>query len=158
MTVPASATRRPLDRRLVVIGWAVFLGSLLLPAIQVQVPRFLGVRLDYDETYSGWQAATVALRALRDLGENHDVFFLCLAGLGNVGLLFSPLCLLGRGRLPNRMLGVLLLVAVVSGLIAGWQIGIETIRVGFFAWVAAYLLVIAGLGSRGRGRGDFATA
>lgn len=149
MSLAAGQIRTTPQRGLVVLGWVVFLGSLLLPAIRIRVPEALDMQLNFDETYSGWQAATVAMRAVREVSADHDCFLPCLAGLGNLGLMLSPLCMLSRGRLPKHALCILLLVAVISGLIVVWQFGFEALRVGFFAWVAAYLLVIAGLESRG---------
>lgn len=135
---------------LVLIGWVVFMASLLMPVLRVQVPEILGFEVRFDETYSGWHAATTGLHALGGLADDPGALLMALAGLGNLVLLLSPLCVASRRRLPGYLVGAFMIIAVVSGLFVVLQFGVHAVRVGCLAWVLSYMLVIAGLLAQGK--------
>ena len=137
---------------LVVMGWVLFLGSLLLPAVRIRVPEILGFAVNIDETLAGWQIAASTVSAFRELGDSPGTNLMFLAGLGNLALLLSPLCGVSRRGLLSYFLGVFMIVAVASGLFVVSQFGFGVVRVGCLAWVVSHVLVMAGLVAQNRSR------
>lgn len=129
---------------IVVLGWAIYLISLSVPAVNTEGFLF------FSDTEPGIGAATWAIMDIGSIFavDEHGSVYWAVSGLTNLLFLSTIVSLIRRK--PSAGIGVLLLGSVLFNL--GWllepsgtvDVSRDQLLFGYYLWIASYVLVGVG--------------
>ncbi len=141
----------PLPRSLMASSLVCFALSLLLPGIQLKI-------LGGASVFSGWQANALAILQMMEWvqggfestpGTPTQILLPGLAAIFNLVFLVGPLALVCRPANPFVRTGLLGAALIGLGLAVACVAAVPTmqpeIRVGYYFWLLAYVLLSGGL-------------
>lgn len=124
-------------QRQIIVAWALWAVSLLLPAAGVRAD---GDLIKGDFMYSGWQVALMCVMSPGEIARGAARHLIRLMGLTNVILLASPLTLLNTWRAFRRMFMFAAAGAFVLNLDALVLCG-RFLSYGYPVWLASFAVL-----------------
>ena len=133
------------SKALLLLTGLLFLCALMLPAIEVVV-------LGEAASWTGWRVTALTIWALEDISKNPTLIFFGFTVMGNLVFLIAPWLLLAST--PNtkwlRTFAIITVCALGFALWIPHSSAAESpkLLVGYFAWLAAYITLLASIGLR----------
>ncbi len=127
------------SRILLFIGLAIFLISLLLPAMR-------GGDGILEPEISGWTVAVASLLIVRDIDQDvgASIYILSL-GLGNLLLLASPYFSFRLARKTSLWIPIIMVLTTLNSVSYFFVAAGGSVLVGYFFWVLSYVAVTASI-------------
>ena len=116
-------------------GAAIYVLSFFLPVVDV-----------FEGTANGWAAFVFSFALIFDSSASVSSAWMLALGLSNLPLWYTAGRLLLAKRISLRLLGTMIVstfLALSYGVGAAFQDGLDDVRIGYYVWATAFVLISA---------------